>query len=204
MAPMEPSYADRYSDLYTRHWWWRARERYVCDGSAKSLAGRRLKMLDIGCGDGVHLEAPRRARDGRRDRARPAPRAARFAAARRASSSRRSPGAHAHRALRPHPHARRRRAHRGRPRRARARRVDLLAPGGHLIVTVPALMMLWSEFDVVNRHFRRYRRGEIATLLRGRGSRRRERPVLLLLAGAPAARCGARSSARRATPRASS
>ncbi len=31
-------------------------------------------------------------------------------------------------------------------------------PGGALIVTVPAYQALWSRHDVVNRHFRRYRR----------------------------------------------
>lgn len=36
-------------------------------------------------------------------------------------------------------------------------------PGGHLLVTVPAYPSLWSYHDVVNRHYRRYRR---ASLLR--------------------------------------
>src|SRR5947209_6504146 len=31
-------------------------------------------------------------------------------------------------------------------------------PGGALVVTVPAYQSLWSRHDVVNRHFRRYRR----------------------------------------------
>ena len=36
-------------------------------------------------------------------------------------------------------------------------------PGGALIVTVPAYQALWSRHDVVNRHFRRYRRGGLRT-----------------------------------------
>jgi ubiquinone/menaquinone biosynthesis C-methylase UbiE len=34
-------------------------------------------------------------------------------------------------------------------------------PGGALIVTVPAYQSLWSRHDVVNRHFRRYRRSTL-------------------------------------------
>jgi SAM-dependent methyltransferase len=33
---------------------------------------------------------------------------------------------------------------------------ELLRPGGLLVLTVPALMLLWSDFDVANHHFRRY------------------------------------------------
>lgn len=32
----------------------------------------------------------------------------------------------------------------------------LLKPGGHMIITVPALMWLWSHNDEINAHFRRY------------------------------------------------
>ena len=37
-------------------------------------------------------------------------------------------------------------------------------PGGHVVITVPALQALWSEHDEANHHFRRYPR----RLLRGR------------------------------------
>ena len=49
---MERSYAERYQDLYDRHWWWRARERYVLRWVRKIAHGRRLRMLDVGCGNG--------------------------------------------------------------------------------------------------------------------------------------------------------
>lgn len=39
-----------------------------------------------------------------------------------------------------------------------------LADGGTILVTVPALMSLWSEHDVVNHHFRRYTRRELLAL----------------------------------------
>jgi SAM-dependent methyltransferase len=34
----------------------------------------------------------------------------------------------------------------------------VVAPGGHLLVTVPAYQWLWSGHDVINHHFRRYTR----------------------------------------------
>jgi SAM-dependent methyltransferase len=40
----------------------------------------------------------------------------------------------------------------------------VLQPGGVLLVTVPALMSLWSGHDVINRHFRRYTRGSLLRL----------------------------------------
>jgi SAM-dependent methyltransferase len=45
----------------------------------------------------------------------------------------------------------------------------LLRPGGTLIVFVPAFKFLWSKHDEVNRHFHRYRAGELAELLRAAG-----------------------------------
>ena len=34
--------------------------------------------------------------------------------------------------------------------------VRVCKPGGHILVTVPAFMSLWSEHDEINHHFRRY------------------------------------------------
>src|SRR5690606_21035392 len=34
-------------------------------------------------------------------------------------------------------------------------------PGGHVAITVPADMALWSEHDVINHHFRRYTKAEL-------------------------------------------
>lgn len=39
-----------------------------------------------------------------------------------------------------------------------------LRPGGKVLLTVPAFEALWSEHDVVNHHFRRYRRDAFADL----------------------------------------
>ena len=43
----------------------------------------------------------------------------------------------------------------------------LAKPGGHVFVTVPAFMDLWSKHDVINHHFRRYRLPELKALFSG-------------------------------------
>jgi ubiquinone/menaquinone biosynthesis C-methylase UbiE len=42
----------------------------------------------------------------------------------------------------------------------------LLKPGGLAVVTVPASMALWSDWDVALHHFRRYDRGQLSALFR--------------------------------------
>ncbi|HWA85419.1 MAG TPA: class I SAM-dependent methyltransferase [Opitutus sp.] len=41
---------------------------------------------------------------------------------------------------------------------------ELLRPGGVAVVTVPAGMELWSDWDVVLHHYRRYRRAQLGAL----------------------------------------
>ncbi len=43
----------------------------------------------------------------------------------------------------------------------------LLKPGGLAVVTVPASMALWSDWDVALHHFRRYERGQLKALFAG-------------------------------------
>jgi SAM-dependent methyltransferase len=50
---------------------------------------------------------------------------------------------------------------------AELRRV--LAPGGRILITVPAYKWLWSSHDVANGHWRRYRRMELKRLLETSG-----------------------------------
>lgn len=45
----------------------------------------------------------------------------------------------------------------------------LLAPGGRIVVTVPAFRFLWSKHDDVSMHKRRYTREELAGAFRGAG-----------------------------------
>jgi len=43
--------------------------------------------------------------------------------------------------------------------------VDLVRPGGHLLLTVPAFQFMWSSHDVDHHHFRRYRKPYLLELL---------------------------------------
>jgi SAM-dependent methyltransferase len=47
----------------------------------------------------------------------------------------------------------------------------VLKPGGHMIITVPALMWLWSHNDDINAHIRRYSAGELKEKLAQSGFR---------------------------------
>jgi len=45
----------------------------------------------------------------------------------------------------------------------------ILKPGGVMVITVPAFQVLWSDWDVILHHFRRYRREPLRALLTGAG-----------------------------------
>lgn len=45
----------------------------------------------------------------------------------------------------------------------------IVRPGGLVLVYVPAFSFLWSEHDVVNRHFRRYSRSQLQSVVLGAG-----------------------------------
>lgn len=45
----------------------------------------------------------------------------------------------------------------------------ILKPGGKALITVPAHMWLWSNYDVLNHHFRRYSKGELISDIRQSG-----------------------------------
>jgi SAM-dependent methyltransferase len=46
---------------------------------------------------------------------------------------------------------------------------EVVKPGGHLIVTVPAFEALWSEHDEINQHKRRYRVPQLKAMLEESG-----------------------------------
>ncbi len=45
----------------------------------------------------------------------------------------------------------------------------ILKPGGTMVITVPAFQALWSDWDVVLHHFRRYRRSNLLPLIHDAG-----------------------------------
>jgi SAM-dependent methyltransferase len=46
---------------------------------------------------------------------------------------------------------------------------EVVKPGGHLIITVPAFESLWSEHDEINQHKRRYRIPRLRKMMEGAG-----------------------------------
>lgn len=46
---------------------------------------------------------------------------------------------------------------------------DIVKPGGHLIVTVPAFQSMWSQHDEINHHKRRYRVKQVRRMLADAG-----------------------------------
>jgi len=167
---MDPDYSREYGDTYRGHWWWEARERnalvYV-RRAALSAAGRP-RILDVGSGDGlmwdrldeigevegiepdgamIDPDSRWRSRievadflDGR-------PRPAVYDLVLMLDVLEHIDDDHA----------------------ALLRARSLLTDTGRLIVTVPALMSLWSEFDVLNGHHRRYDRAALRSALRRAG-----------------------------------
>jgi SAM-dependent methyltransferase len=54
---VDPGYAAVYGKLYERHWWWRARERFLLDrlqADVERAPNRRI--LDVGCGDALFFD----------------------------------------------------------------------------------------------------------------------------------------------------
>ena len=165
---MDPTYAARYADLYHRHWWWRAREALLVRMLNRLALPRPARILDVGCGDGFFF-----------------PRLERFGAVR---------GIEVDQTLLPSgsPH----RPHiftqpLGDPTydgwrfdlikaldvvehtiddgQALAQIASMLEPGGRLLITVPAFMLLWDRHDELNHHYRRYTKRQLGKLLERHG-----------------------------------
>lgn len=55
---MDPRYAEAYARIARTHWWWRAREVALVRAVRSLRAGLGpARILDVGCGDGVHFGA---------------------------------------------------------------------------------------------------------------------------------------------------
>lgn len=169
---MEESYWSRYAELARRHWWWRARNRIVLDVLASLSLPEGARILDVGCADGYLF--PSLERFGRVYGLEPEEEIVRASA-------------HAHRihvggldaGFRPgmsfelilmldvleHLDA---------PGEALDTVAQLLAPGGRLVLTVPAFRLLWTRHDELNEHRTRYRRGELMGSLADAGFQARE------------------------------
>ncbi len=166
---MDPEYGKRYRELYERHWWWRSREAAVL-----SVLRRRwqpppgARILDVGCGDGLFFGPLEE-----------------FGEVEGLESSAELVSLHG--AYRARIHVAPFNAdfcpgkqydlllmldvleHLPEPAGALRHAASLLAPGGVLVLTVPAFLLLWTNHDVINHHRTRYRRKTLRPLVRAAG-----------------------------------
>jgi SAM-dependent methyltransferase len=153
---MDPKYGERYRELFERHWWWRARTRLILDLLRRLQPARGWKnILDIGCGDGLFF--PELARFGEiegvepfaelvnphnpyRDKIHICPFDDNFQPGKRYSLVLMLDVLeHLEDAVGALHHA-----------------LELLEPEGMFVATVPAFLALWTNHDVMNKHFTRY------------------------------------------------
>ncbi len=159
---MEAHYYLEYSRMEREHWWFEGR-RQILGSVIDRLTGarRRPRILDLGCGTG---ESSRHL--------------AQFGRVTSVDLSELALGFCRHKAL---PRLVRGDAvhlpfaegafdlvcgldileHLADEERALAEMVRVCRPGGQVLVTVPALPILWSRHDIVNHHQRRYRKGQL-------------------------------------------
>jgi 2-polyprenyl-3-methyl-5-hydroxy-6-metoxy-1,4-benzoquinol methylase len=168
---LHPEYALGYRELYHRHWWWRAREKFILDALERLCPnGAGGGILDVGCGDGLIFEklirfGPVEGIEMDQTAVNPTgPWASRIRL--HAFDDTFEPG---HRyalvllldVL----------EHFDEPLRCLRRAVQLVAPNGAILVTVPAFRALWTSHDVLNRHFTRYTRRSLTKLAWQAGAR---------------------------------
>jgi SAM-dependent methyltransferase len=152
---VEREYAAAYEDLYRRHWWFQSREVILLDVIRSLELTSPSAILDIGCGNGLFF-----------------PRLQEFGGVR---------GIEIDADLLPADSPHRRQVftqplgdpcyrdlrfdlitaldvieHIEDERQALREMRDMLCPAGRLVITVPALPMLWDYHDRLNRHYRRH------------------------------------------------
>lgn len=167
---MERQVYEEMRALERTHWWFAARREILAAEIARIAPSGGLEILEVGCGTGGNLEML--SRFGRVQAVEPDAEARAYAAERS--------GLAVHDGLLPD----------GLPRReggfdlvaaldvvehvdddASAVRAlgEVLRPGGHLLITVPAYQWMWSEHDVRHHHKRRYTARQVGDLVAGAG-----------------------------------
>lgn len=170
---MDESFREEYAELYSRHWWWRARQDFLTEQLGIRSLCNGARILDVGCAAGGFL-----------------PTLARFGDVY---------GVEPDAALRDQAGAWRERIHNGpfddtyqpgvrfglilildvlehlaEPSAALRRALDLLEPNGAILITVPALQLLWTRHDEMNHHYLRFDRTSFTQLAREVGLEIRE------------------------------
>lgn len=165
---MDATYAAAYAELYREHWWWRVREQVLLGKVSQLLAGSHdARILDVGCGAGLLFDAL--GAFGRVDGIESDPIAVEQSGRWRS---------HIHLGeLATFPadgaydlilmldvleHLRQ-------PEMLLRQSAALLAPGGAMVITVPAFDWLWTAHDDLNQHVKRYTAAQMAHLVRTSG-----------------------------------
>jgi len=170
---MQESYSAIYADLWRRHWWWRVRHELVMSTVEQLFLGddrprSQRTIFDIGCAGGVSFDDL--SRYGEVYGSEPDPALVDSCPQWRQCIELTAFG----------------------PDYSASRQYDLvlmldvmehiedaagalrnlrrlLKPGGHAIITVPALQSLWSVHDVINRHYCRYDKTRLQRLIEDSG-----------------------------------
>jgi 2-polyprenyl-3-methyl-5-hydroxy-6-metoxy-1,4-benzoquinol methylase len=165
---MDAEYASMYGELYRNHWWWRVRERILLDTIEAVVRVRPVRILDVGCGDGLFFDVLQRFGDVTGIETDPT-----TLGKQNQWADRIVIGEFDESFTPPDPfdvilmldvieHV---------PNADRLLRnaARVLTPNGHLLVTVPAFQWLWTSHDEVNHHVKRYAAADLRRTLEDAG-----------------------------------
>jgi 2-polyprenyl-3-methyl-5-hydroxy-6-metoxy-1,4-benzoquinol methylase len=168
---VDPAYGAGYEDLYRHHWWWRAREAAILlELRRLRPVGKFPRILDVGCGNGLFFD--RLSALGTVEGVEP-------------DATLLDPAGPWRKVIHAVPFDDAFQPdhrfdvilmldvleHLDDPAGALRHAVELLAPGGVIVCTVPAFQWLWTSHDVLNHHRRRYNRPQFRALAAHAGMR---------------------------------
>ena len=168
---MDPRYGERYRELYEKHWWWRARTELIVDTLRRFRPSHGWgSILDIGCGDGLFFD--RLSEFGAVEGVEAVPELVTTDNPHRSNiyicpfDENFRPGKQYSLVLMLDVLE-----HFENPVAALRHALDLLVADGTFVATVPAFMSLWTNHDVLNHHFIRYKKSTFREVARQAGLR---------------------------------